>query len=100
MTKHKTLHLFWAAFPLSLLILLLQVLPALAQSAAGNADSITTWTSGASLPSVAARLVALFFPANGHFYAVGGRSSDSPRSHSTNPLAYYPTAHTSPTATA
>ena len=100
MTKHKTLHLFWAAFPLSLLILLLQVMPALAQSAAGKPDSITTWTSGASLPSVGVRLVGVFFPANGHFYAVGGRSSDSPGSDFTNPFDYNPTTNTWTMATA
>jgi hypothetical protein len=93
MIKHKTLHLFWAAFPLSLLILLLQVMPALAQRAAGKPDSITTWTAGPNLPSVGVRLVGVYFPLNGHFYAVGGRSSDSAGSDFTNPFDYNPTTN-------
>jgi hypothetical protein len=88
MTKHKTFHFFWAAFPLSLFILLLQVMPALAQRAADKTDSITTWTGGANLPSVGVRLVGVFFPANIRFYAVGGRSSDSSGSDFTNPFEY------------
>src|ERR1700682_2999693 len=99
MTKHKTLHFFWAAFPLSVLILLLQVMPALAQRAAGKPDSITTWTAGPSLAGPLVRAVGVFFPANGHFYAVGGRSSDSPGSDSTNPFDYNPTTNTWTTAT-
>jgi len=93
MTKHKTLHLFWAAFPLSLLILLLQVMPALAQRAADKPDSITTWTAGPNLPSVGVRLVGVYFPLNGHFYAVGGRSSDAAGSDFTNPFDYNPTTN-------
>src|ERR1700682_4257124 len=99
MTKHKTLHLFWAAFPLSLVILLLQVMPALAQRAAGKPDSITTWTGGPNLPGPLVRAVGVLFPANGHFYAVGGRSSDSPGSDSTNPFDYNPGTNTWTTAT-
>src|SRR5437588_5933637 len=94
MTKHKTLHLFWAAFPLSLLILLLQVMPALAQRAAGKPDSVDTWTSGHNLPSTGVRLVGVFFPANGRFYAMGGRSSDAFGSDFTNPFEYDPTTDT------
>src|SRR5947209_8732824 len=71
MTKHKTLHFFWAAFPLSLLILLLQVMPALAQRAAGKPDSVDTWSAGPSLPGPLVRAVGVFFPTNGHFYAAG-----------------------------
>jgi hypothetical protein len=99
MTKHKTLHFFWAAFSLSLLTLLLQAMPALAQRAAGKPDSITTWTGGPNLPSVGVRLVGVFFPANGHFYAVGGRSSDSAGSDFTNPFDYNPGTNTWTTAT-
>jgi len=94
MTKHKTLHFFWAAFPLSLLILLLQAMPALAQRAAGKPDSVDTWSGGPSLPGPLVRAVGVFFPANGHFYAVGGRSSDTPGSDSTNPFDYNPSTNT------
>jgi hypothetical protein len=100
MTKHKTLHFFWAALPLSLLILLLQVMPALAQRAAGKPDSITTWTAGPSLPGPLVRAVGVLFPANAHFYAVGGRSSDVAGSDSTNPFDYNPTTNMWTTVTA
>src|ERR1700676_3678375 len=100
MTKHKTLHFFWAAFPLCLLILLLQVMPALAQRAAGKPDSVDTWSGGPSLPGPLVRAVGVFFPANGHFYAVGGRSSDVAGSDSTNPFDYDPGTNTWTTATA
>jgi hypothetical protein len=100
MAKHKTLHFFWAAFPLSLLILLLQVMPALAQRAAGKTDSITTWTGGPNLPGPLVRAVGVLFPANSHFYAVGGRSSDLAGSDSTNPFDYNPTTNMWTTVTA
>src|SRR5207249_3250133 len=32
------------------------------------------WSAGANLPSVGVRLVGVYFPANGKFYAMGGRS--------------------------
>jgi hypothetical protein len=99
MTKHKTLHFFWAAFSLSLLILLLQAMPALAQRAAGEPDSVDTWSGGPSLPrGPLVRAVGVFFPANGHFYAVGGRSSDAAGSDSTNPFDYDPGTNTWTTA--
>src|SRR6202011_786682 len=99
MTKHKTVHFFWAAFPLSLLILLLQVMPALAQRAAGKPDSVDTWTAGPSLAGPLVRAVGVYFPANGHFYAVGGRRSDLAGSDSTNPFDYNPGTNTWTTAT-
>ena len=36
-----------------------------------------SWSAGADLPSVGVRIVGVFFPANGKFYGMGGRSSDS-----------------------
>src|SRR6266550_1144895 len=92
-TKHKTLQLFSAAFPLCLLILLVLVMPGLAQRSAGKAgkpDTVDTWTSGPNLPTPLVRAAAVFFPTNGHGYifVMGGRSSDSPGSDSTNPLQY------------
>jgi hypothetical protein len=93
MTKHKTLHFFWAAFPLSLLILLLQVMPALAQNAAGKPDSVDTWSAGPNLPNTLVRAVGVFFPANGRFYAMGGRSADGTGNDSTHPFEYDPTTN-------
>src|SRR4029077_8879295 len=34
------------------------------------------WSAGPDLPSVGIRIVGVFFPANGKFYGMGGRSSD------------------------
>ena len=35
-----------------------------------------SWVAGPSMPSVGTRMVGVFFPANGKFYAMGGRSSE------------------------
>jgi len=97
MTKHKTLHFFWAAFPLSLLILLLQVMPALAQRASGKPDSVDTWSAGPNLPATLPgliRAVGVFFPADGNFYTVGGRTSDAAGSDFQHVLRYSPCANT------
>ncbi|HWX15061.1 MAG TPA: dockerin type I domain-containing protein, partial [Chthoniobacterales bacterium] len=52
------------------------------------------WSPGASLPSVGVRSVGVFFPANGKFYAMGGRSSDLAGSDFTHPFEYDPMANT------
>ena len=49
-----------------------------------------SWAAGPSMPSVGARMVGVFFPANGKFYAMGGRSSDSAGSEFTHPFEYDP----------
>ena len=48
------------------------------------------WSAGAPLPTVGARLVGVYFPANGKFYAMGGRSSDVAGSDFTHPFEYNP----------
>ena len=35
-----------------------------------------SWSAGPDLPSVGVRMAGVYFPANGKFYAMGGRSSD------------------------
>src|SRR5438132_1179520 len=52
------------------------------------------WSAGASLPSVGVRSVGVYFPANGKFYAMGGRSSDAAGSDFTHPFEYDPVANT------
>jgi hypothetical protein len=94
MTKPKTLHFCWTAFPLILLVLLLPVTPGLAQHAAGKPDSVDTWSAGPNLPTVVTRAAGVFFPANGKFYSMGGRTSDVQGSELTNPLEYDPVANT------
>ena len=49
-----------------------------------------SWAAGPSMPSVGTRMAGVFFPANGKFYAMGGRSSDNPGSEFTNPFEYDP----------
>ena len=46
------------------------------------------WSAGGDLPSVGVRSVGVFFPANGKFYAMGGRSSDTAGSDFTHPFEY------------
>src|ERR1700736_4670544 len=93
MTKHKTVHFFWAAFPLSLLILLLQVMPALAQRAPGKPDSVDTWSGGPVMPTALIRPVGVSFPPDGTFYTVGARTSDVPPSDFQRLLSYSPTSN-------
>ena len=49
-----------------------------------------TWSAGPDLPSVGTRFAGVFFPANGKFYAMGGRNSDNPGSEFTHPFEYDP----------
>ena len=54
-----------------------------------------TWSPGPDLPSgPGVRLVGVYFPANGRFYAMGGRASDSAGSEFTHPFEYDPVANT------
>ena len=52
------------------------------------------WTNGPNLPTTLVRAAGVFFPANGRFYAMGGRSSDLVGSDQTNPFEYDPTTNT------
>src|SRR6266478_2089213 len=94
MTKHKTLHFFWAAFPLSLLILLVPVMPGLAQRTTGKPDSVDNWIAGPTFPTTVVRAVGVFFPANGRFYAMGGRSADGTGNDLLHPAEYNPGTNT------
>src|SRR5207249_7748351 len=51
------------------------------------------WMAGPNMPSPAVRSVGVFFPANGKFYAMGGRSSDVAGSDFTNPFEYDPASN-------
>ena len=51
------------------------------------------WSAGPDLPSVGARLVGVYFQANGKFYAMGGRSADTVGSDFTHPFEYDPAAN-------
>ena len=53
------------------------------------------WAAGPAFPAVAVvRSVGVFFPANGKFYSMGGRSSDTAGNNFANPFEFDPTAST------
>src|SRR6266545_1093417 len=52
--------------------------------------SSCSWSAAASLPSVGVRHVGVYFPANGKFYAMGGRASDLADSDFMHPFEYDP----------
>ena len=53
-----------------------------------------SWSAGPDLPSVGVRLVGVYFSANGKFYGMGGRSSDSAGSDFMHPFEYNPATNT------
>ncbi len=57
---------------------------------ADGISSIDSWSNGANLPTNLVRAVGIYFPANGLFYAMGGRTSDTAGSDSIHPLEYNP----------
>src|SRR5206468_7508487 len=52
------------------------------------------WSPGGNFPSPGIRSVGVWFPANGKFYAMGGRSSDLAGSDFTHPFEYDPMTNT------
>src|SRR4029077_635109 len=52
------------------------------------------WLAGPNFPSVDVRSVGVYFPANGRFYAMGGRSADTAGNDFTNPFEFDPVANT------
>ena len=52
------------------------------------------WSLGTALPAVHVRGVGVYFPANGRFYVMGGRTSDSAGSDLTRPYEYDPATNT------
>src|SRR6266446_5130693 len=63
-------------------------------AAKGGSPLPAGWTNGPNLPTTLVRAVGIYFPANGRFYAMGGRSSDSVGSDQTNPFENNPTTNT------
>lgn len=53
-----------------------------------------TWSSGPDLPTELIRATGTYFPANGRFYAMGGRTSDAFGSEMTTPYEYNPKTNT------
>ena len=53
------------------------------------------WSAGANFPAVGAvRAPGNYFPANGRFYSIGGRSADVAGADFTNPFEYNPATNT------
>lgn len=53
-----------------------------------------SWSSGPDLPTNLVRAAGVYFPANGRFYAMGGRTSDAFGSEMTTPYEYNPKTNT------
>jgi N-acetylneuraminic acid mutarotase len=54
----------------------------------------TGWSNAPDLPTELARATGVYFPANGRFYAMGGRMSDAPGTDMTTPYEYNPKTNT------
>ena len=52
------------------------------------------WSSGPDLPTKLIRATGVFFPANGRFYAMGGRTSDAFGTEMTTPYEFNPKTNT------
>lgn len=48
------------------------------------------WSGGPDMPSPGVRMVGVYFPTNGKFYAMGGRAFDGGGGEFTNPMEYDP----------
>jgi N-acetylneuraminic acid mutarotase len=73
------------AFSVTVLLASCQFLPS-AQAA--------RWSTVPDLPSELVRATGVYFPANGRFYAMGGRTSDTPGADMTTPFEYNPKTNT------
>jgi hypothetical protein len=51
-----------------------------------------TWSAGTPFPTTVTRAAGVWFAPNSHFYAVGGRATDSAGSELMNPYEYDPVA--------
>src|SRR5437773_3365326 len=66
-----------------------------ASSVAQSPTPCSGWSAGPNLPVVGGvRAVGIYFPANGRFYAMGGRSADTAGSDFPNPFEYNPGTNT------
>ena len=59
-----------------------------------SAQCTPAWAAGGLMPQTNVRSFGVYFPANGKFYAVGGRSDDTAGDDATNPYEYNPTTNT------
>jgi hypothetical protein len=52
------------------------------------------WSAGLDMPSTGVRMVGIYFPGNGRFYTIGGRSMDGVGNDFTHPFEYDPASNT------
>src|SRR5204862_6239109 len=64
-----------------------------ATATATGTPSSCSWGAGADLPTAGIRFSGVFFPANGKFYAMGGRDLQTGGTEFTNPFEYDPVAN-------
>jgi Kelch motif protein len=67
--------------------------PAVSGVPSGGGCAQPDWSAGPDLPSPDVRSVGVFFPANGKFYAMGGRAFDGGGGEFINPFEYDPVAN-------
>ena len=56
--------------------------------------TVPGWQPGPDMPSTGVRMVGVYFPINGNFYAIGGRSMDGVGTDLTHPFEYNPGSNT------
>ena len=96
-----TAHLIRGAFYLLPLLTLCSILFAFGQrwqvelpAPTGGLCYPPSWRAGPDMPSTGVRMVGVYFPANGKFYAVGGRSMDGIGNDFTHAFEYAPNSNT------
>ena len=75
-------------------LVVLAALPSSVSAQPCNPNNQGVWQTKAPVPTEIIRAWGQFFPANGNFYALGGRQSDSAGSDYLNPREYNPGANT------
>src|SRR5437764_10563318 len=91
----RTVKTFLSATGISISLMCLVLLPRTAHGATlvPTATCTPDWSPDANLPSAGVGLVGVYFPANGKFYAIGGRSSDTAGNEFIHPFEYDPVSH-------
>jgi len=56
--------------------------------------TVSGWSAGPDMPSTGVRMVGVYFPINGNFYAMGGRSMDGVGTDFAHPLEFNPGSNT------
>jgi hypothetical protein len=84
----KNLQLRFTRFPALVISMLLAPCPFVSGAPA------TGWSASPELPTSLVRATGVYFPANGRFYAMGGRMGDTAGADMTTPYEYNPKTNT------